>query len=427
MFSQIRNRLTFFYTAMMIFFVLTFIGTTYASLAWVLFYQQKQEVLLFAEEEAREHVEHLRQAADMGLPPSLLPSENGGALFSFVYDLSGRQIVAIEPATPLHSPVLELIRGGRVLPGEVKLEIITTPDHQTFYVMLASHPIESGSQPLGIAFVGMDITSYYEVLKTVLYIMLGLCLIFLVVSSGIGHLLAARAMKAVSLAFDRQREFIADASHELRTPLSVLLASVETVQDSEKDKLSPFSQQVLADMKDEVLRMSKIVSGLLTLARNDSGTTKLIKVDFDISTLAAQVIRTLEPVASKAKVRLTLSAQPGLSLTADYERTEQLLIILLDNALKSTPAGGSATLTVTSTGKYVVISVKDTGTGIAKEEQVRIFERFYRVDKARSRETGGTGLGLSIAHWIVQAHNGTIEVKSDLGAGSSFIVTLPNK
>ena len=427
MFTQIRNRLTFFYTVMMILFVLAFVGTTYASLAWVLFYQQKQEVLLFAEEEAREFIEHLRQAASMGLPPSLLPSENGGALFSFVYDLSGRQIVAVEPATQLHSPVLELIRGGNVLPREVKLEIITTPDNQTYYVMLTSQPIESDSQVLGIVYVGMDITSYYEVLRTVLYIMLGMCLAFLIVSSGIGHLLAARAMKAVSLAFDRQREFVADASHELRTPLSVLLASVETVQDSEKNQLSPFSQQVLADMKDEVLRMSKIVGGLLTLARGDSVATKLIKADFDISTLAAQVTRTLEPFASKTKISLTLSARPGLSLTADYERIEQLLFILLDNALKNTPAGGSVTLTVTSNSKYVLISVQDTGTGIAKEEQARIFERFYRVDKARSRETGGTGLGLAIAHWIVQAHTGTIEVKSELGRGSNFIVTLPRK
>lgn len=425
MFSQIRNRLTIFYTATTVLFMLSFFVISYAGLSWVIYWQQQQQVLLFAEEEAREHVEFLLYAQEQRALPTLPPEDLGGSLFFYAYDNSNRLINAAKAPPSLRASVDNVMQQWSQPPGKVKLEAITADD-QTYYIMIASQPIQSELQTLGTVYVGMDITSYYEVLKTLFFVMLVLCLVFLVAASGFGHLLTSRAMKAIVVAFDRQREFVADASHELRTPLSVMLASVETIQESEEDRLSPFSQQVLADMKDEVLRMSRIVGGLLTLARGDAGAAPIIKEPLELDSMAQQIARMLDPLAKKSDITIKVTTEGRTVLQADCERIEQLLLILLDNALKHTPSGGNVNLQIaTASHHQVKIVVQDTGSGIAPEDQLRIFERFYRVDKARSRETGGTGLGLSIAKWIVEAHQGTIGVESTRGSGSTFTVILP--
>ena len=427
MFSKIRNRLTVFYTGMMILFLLSFLATTFVSLTWVLFIQQKQEVILFAEEEAHEHIDILRQAQTPDFHPT--PDEEGGStLFFYAYDTLGRRVHAYEPPTALQDPILNIIGRWDIAPNEVKFETIKQSDNQTHYILITSRLVQTESESLGVVYVGKDITSYYEVLKTVLAVTLAICFAFLIAASWFGHAMASRAMKAAAIAFDRQREFVADASHELRTPLSVMLASVETIQGQEQEdaRLTPFSQQVLADMKDEILRMTKIVSGLLTLARGDAGETRLEKENLSINSLVQQTLRTFRPLADKKDIALTQVTMPDTTLYADRQRIEQLLMILLDNAIKNTPSGGRVAVHISHKDRHKVqISVNDTGSGIAEEDQLRIFERFYRVDKARSRESGGTGLGLPIAKWIVDSHGGTIAVKSTLGNGSQFIVTLP--
>lgn len=425
MFSRIRNRLTLFYTGLMILFILAFLVTTYVSLTWVLFAQQKQEVLTFADEEAYEHIDILRQAQLPNAQPT--PDEEGeGTLFFYAFDNSGRRVHAYEPALALRGPFLEIISRWNQPPNQVKFEIIKQEDDQTHYVIMTSKLVQAETQTMGIVYVGKDITSYYAVLKTVLVVTLALCFVFLIAASWFGHFLASREMVAASIAFQRQREFVADASHELRTPLSVMLASVETVQDGENSRLSSFSQQVLADMKDEILRMSKIVAGLLTLARGDAGDARMEKEVLPLNDVVQQVFRSFRPLASKKNIALELVTSSDTSLNADRHRIEQLLMILLDNAIKNTPDGGRVEVHISPrTSQKIQIIVIDTGIGIAEEYQLRIFERFYRVDKARSRETGGTGLGLSIAKWIVESHGGTIVVKSNLGKGSQFIVTLP--
>lgn len=421
LFSKIRNRLTVFYTSMMIVFLLAFLTITFISLTGVLFVQQKQEIMLYVGEEAHEHIEILRQARTTAISPSEVEDEGGSALFSYAYDTLGRLVHTYKPEPALQEPIQNIISHWDVAPDEVKLETIRQPDGKTYYVILTSRLIQAETESLGVVYVGKDITSYYEILKTVLAVASVICLAFLIAASWFGHILASRAMETAVIAFERQREFVADASHELRTPLSVMLASVETIQEH---RHPPFLQQVLADMKDEVLRMSKLVDQLLILARSDADQARLEKESFSINSLAEQVVRTVRPLADKKDIHLTLVTSEDLLLRADYQRIEQLLLILLDNAIKYTPDDGWIRLEVETGRHKVQISVIDTGMGLAEADKRRIFERFYRVDKARSREGGGTGLGLAIAKWIVESHGGTIAVKSTLGAGSQFIVTL---
>lgn len=427
MFAKIRNRLTLFYTGMMVLFLTAFLAITFVSLTWVLFLQQKQEVILFSAEEAHEHIDILRQAQRPDFHP-VHDEEGESALFFYAYDTLGRRAHAYEPAPVLRQPIQELISQWDLVPDDVKFTTIKQADGQEHYILMTSRLVQTEAENLGVVYVGKDVTSYYAVLKTVLAVTLVICAVFLIAAAWFGHFLASRAMEAAAVAFERQREFVADASHELRTPLSVMLASVETVQGQlrEETRLTLFSQQVLADMKDEILRMSKIVGGLLTLARGDAGAARLEKERFSLSELVCQTVRTFQPLADKRELELILQESQNIALYADRQRIEQLLLIILDNAIKHTPAGGRVAVKIAGRSRQgIQIEVSDSGVGIAAEEQDRIFERFYRVDKARSRESGGTGLGLSIAKWIVDSHGGTITVKSALGQGSRFTITLP--
>ncbi|MEN6565111.1 MAG: HAMP domain-containing sensor histidine kinase [Veillonellales bacterium] len=210
----------------------------------------------------------------------------------------------------------------------------------------------------------------------------------------------------------------------------MLLASVDAVQRDDDNKISAFSRQVLQDMKDEICKMSKITTDLLTLARADAGVLELLKEKFDIKLVAEPVIRSLQTLAQAKNIRVALAAPEQLEVYADRARISQLLFILIDNAIKYTPTNGEVKVKLESAaGKNQEwkIIVQDTGIGIAPEYQAAIFKRFYRVDKIRSRTAGGTGLGLAIAQWIVETHGGVIQVQSAVGKGSIFTVILPSR
>ena len=227
--------------------------------------------------------------------------------------------------------------------------------------------------------------------------------------------------------FDAQRRFAADASHELRTPLSVIQASLDVVEKEDGERLSPLSRQIFDDLKDEIRRMSRLTGNLLTLARADAGGLELNLERFGVSAAAEQVFRAMRPLAQAKGVTLERFVQNDVWLQADRDRITQLMMILVDNGIKFTPTGGRVTLRVQREKKGVVLlEVADTGVGLSSEDRQRVFERFYRVDKARSREEGGAGLGLSIASWIIEAHSGKIEVQAGNDGGSVFRVQLPD-
>jgi signal transduction histidine kinase len=182
-------------------------------------------------------------------------------------------------------------------------------------------------------------------------------------------------------------------------------------------------------MKDEVRRMTRLVGDLLTLARSDSESPQLQYEGFDLIPPVEQLVRSTKTLAQAKEIELHLSTPRTIMVPGDQERVKQLLYILLDNAIKYTPNKGEVRLTlfVELQGKQpsLCIMVQDTGIGIPIEEQNHIFDRFYRVDKVRSRQIGGHGLGLAIAKWIVEAHQGTIQVSSTPGKGSTFTVRIP--
>ncbi len=224
---------------------------------------------------------------------------------------------------------------------------------------------------------------------------------------------------------DRLRnEFVSNASHELKTPLSTMKILAESMLYQET--LDPaMTREFFEDINHEVDRLAHIVSDLLHLVQEENAAQALNIDTVDLEELISRVIRRLMPLAKKKGIRLERKLLP-VKIEADESRIEQVISNLVDNALKYTDKG-SVSVTLKPDGAYAVLIVHDTGIGIPKEAIPRLFERFYRVDKARSRDTGGTGLGLSIVERIVSMHGGFIHVESVVGRGSTFTVRLPMK
>lgn len=226
--------------------------------------------------------------------------------------------------------------------------------------------------------------------------------------------------------FDAMRRFVADASHEMKTPLMVMRAGVErTLTDP---KTSPEALVPLEETLVGVRHMTELVDALLTLARVDEGRMELHRERVDLGDLLTETYETAEILGEEAGVEVTLELpESPVVVDADGGRIRQLVMNLITNAVKYTPAGGRVWMTLSATPEAATISVRDTGIGIAPGDVARVFDRFWRADPARSRtgERPGIGLGLAISKWIVEAHGGSIAVTSRPQRGTTFTVTFP--
>ena len=227
----------------------------------------------------------------------------------------------------------------------------------------------------------------------------------------------------LATSFDSMRRFTADASHELRTPLTILRSAIEVALERER---SPEDyRRVLKESLEEVQRMTRIVEDLLLLARADAGTLEPRREPVRLDALASEVIEEMKGLAETRGVVVSSDIAGPVIMAGDERWLRQMLYNLLDNAMKYTPPAGRVRVTLEQRNSGAEISVTDTGPGIPEAEQSRLFERFYRVDKARSREDGGSGLGLAIALWVARSHEGDIKIESRAGEGSTFRVILP--
>lgn len=224
-------------------------------------------------------------------------------------------------------------------------------------------------------------------------------------------------------AFQRQRRFTADASHELRTPLAMMISQAEVTL--ERPRSRDEYRQLLSSIRDDARRMDQLLGDLLTLARADEGKIPLLRESLDLGDLVTDVVAAMAPLAMIRGVGLGPGVVQPIPIEVDQTRITQLLVNLIDNGLKYTPSGGRVTVSAHIDGDRAVLRVSDTGWGIAPEHLPHLFERFYRVDEARSRAHGGVGLGLSISRWITRAHGGDISVDSRDGDGTTFTVRLP--
>jgi heavy metal sensor kinase len=230
-------------------------------------------------------------------------------------------------------------------------------------------------------------------------------------------------LSRLDLSFDHMRRFVADASHELRTPISIIRGEADVALA--KDRSAAEYKQALALVLDESRRLSRLVDDLLNLARADAGRVKLQVEEFYLNDLLAECCRAAQSLAAARQVALDCPPHDDVTFRGDEELVRRMILNLIDNAIRYTPAGGRVSATLESHTGDVAIRIVDTGAGIAPEAIPHVFERFYRSDKARSRQDGGFGLGLAIVKWIAESHRGAVELASTPGVGSTFTVKLP--
>ncbi|MDA1013779.1 MAG: heavy metal sensor histidine kinase [Planctomycetota bacterium] len=223
--------------------------------------------------------------------------------------------------------------------------------------------------------------------------------------------------------FAEVRRFTADASHELRTPISVIRAEVEVAMHQPPD--AEEFQTLAGSILEECEHLTKLTNQLLTLSREDAGLVLLESEPVDLARLVADATQMMRPLAEAKEQTLTLDRRTAAVVTGDADRLREVLYNLLDNAIKYTPSEGRIEVTVTDQSGMIAVAVRDTGIGIDADHLPRVFDRFYRVDKSRSREAGGTGLGLSIVQSIVAAHGGRVDIASTPGDGTTCTVLLP--
>lgn len=224
-------------------------------------------------------------------------------------------------------------------------------------------------------------------------------------------------------AFVRQKEFTSDASHELRAPLAIIQA--ESTLALNKDRAAADYRQSLETISQEVEHMAKIIDQLLVLARSDAGKEQLSFEEVDLSRLLHDLTSDIDILCHDKGVSLALNAGAKAVINGDVGKLKELFLNIIDNAIRYTPHGGTISVSLSKEGQTALIAINDTGIGIPSEHIPNIFDRFYRVDKARSRAEGGSGLGLAICKQIVEAHGGGISVESRAGQGSTFSIRLP--
>jgi signal transduction histidine kinase len=285
-------------------------------------------------------------------------------------------------------------------------------------------PNPGGSGTIGVVVIGENVTAQENALSLLLILLLSLGGAALL-GTGVGGLfLSNRAMAPARLAWSNQQRFIADAAHELRTPLTLLRADAEVLLRGRK-RLDEEDAELLDDIVAETNYMSNIATNLLTLARLDTGSIHREHEVVNLAELAQEATRRVQALAEERQIAIQVEHGNDVYVIGDPMLLEQAVLGLLDNAIKYNRQSGHVTVRTVAQDEQALLEVRDTGIGIAAEHLPHMGERFYRVDKARSREAGGTGLGLSIARSIAVAHGGQLTLTSIPEQGTTVTFTMP--
>ena len=300
---------------------------------------------------------------------------------------------------------------------------LTSIDNTYFYrgINVQSVSAETGETKYIQILVNVD--GENQSVENIIRILLIATIIIIFISIIISFILSNKTLKLIIEAWNRQTEFVQNASHELRTPLTIIQAKQELLLQEPNKKIIDKSKDITVCIK-ETRRLSKLVKELMILARADSNKLDLEKEIFNLDSLIKEVSEPYIEMARLQHKNVTLNLNSVKDLNADKNKITELLIIILDNAIKYTGENDKIDVSTYNKEGKTFIEIADTGIGISKDAMKRIFERFYREDKARSRQTGGNGLGLAIAQTIVQAHNGSIKLVHNEPKGTKVVIKL---
>lgn len=419
MFDKLKKRLTLIYTGIFSLIMVFVVAVTVAIGCISVLRTEKDMLIADIYDEWREWI----GSGELPVDPALVKK---GEMMSLMYDADGNIIIDQMTDSP-YAAALTAIRASWPEPeNETELLYFRDKNGTLHFFLAGGCTFWENGQIQARLYTFLNLEDYYDMAVDGMYFLFLLCAVCIMLAAGGGYYMAAKNIKPLEILFAREHEFAADASHELRTPLTVLNLGVESLQNDDESKLSGFAQEVLRDMQHETKYMSRLIEALLTLARGDEENTPLARAKVDLTEVAVKICNKMRPLAAKKGLGLEYVAgdAPQVFILGDKNKMEQLLIIFIDNAIKYSESG-TITVTVDADSMHAVIKVMDEGIGISESDAQKIFERFYRVDKARSRAAGGFGLGLNIARIIVVRHGGTVSVKPRSPHGSIFTVRLP--
>lgn len=419
MFDKLKKRLALIYTGIFSLIMVFVVAVTVAIGCISVLRTEKDMLIADIYDEWREWI----GSGELPVDPALVKK---GEMMSLMYDADGNIIIDQMTDSP-YAAALTAIRASWPEPeNETELLYFRDKNGTLHFFLAGGCTFWENGQIQARLYTFLNLEDYYDMAVDGMYFLFLLCAVCIMLAAGGGYYMAAKNIKPLEILFAREHEFAADASHELRTPLTVLSLGVESLQNDDESKLSGFAQEVLRDMQHETKYMSRLIEALLTLARGDEENTPLARAKVDLTEVAVKVCNKMRPLAAKKGLGLEYAAgdAPQVFILGDKNKIEQLLIIFIDNAIKYSESG-TITVTVDADSMHAVIKVMDEGIGISESDAQKIFERFYRVDKARSRAAGGFGLGLNIARIIVVRHGGTVSVKPRSPHGSIFTVRLP--
>ena len=300
---------------------------------------------------------------------------------------------------------------------------LTSINNTYFYRGINVKTINTQSGEIKYIQILVNVDGENQSVANILNVLVIATIIIIFISIIISFILSNRTLKPIIESWNRQTEFVQNASHELRTPLTIIQAKQELLLQEPNKKIIDKSKDITVCIK-ETRRLSRLIKELMTLARADSNKLELVKEVFNLDDLIKEVIEPYIEIAKMQKKKIDLELKSKKEIKADKNKITELLIIVLDNAIKYTGENDSINIKSYYKDSKIHIEISDTGIGIGKEAIKHVFERFYREDKARSRETGGNGLGLSIAQTIVQAHNGSIKLINNEPKGTKVIIKL---
>ncbi len=300
-------------------------------------------------------------------------------------------------------------------------ETVTPPDG--LVLRQITRRVQSGSQLLGYIRVSHP---WFEVSKPSRQLIVDLAAgisTMLIVVAFIGWLLSGLAMEPIRTSYQQLKQFTADASHELRNPIAVIQTNVQVALTDPDEQFQRSQLEVIERL---TRRLGRLVDDLLFLARQESGLVPTRKEPTDVSKLLQEIVEEQQAIAQSKSLTLTYSSAPTPTLQADPDQLTRLFTNLIANAISYT-SKGAVSVTLSTTSAQILITIQDTGIGIPEKDLAHIFDRFYRVDPARSRSAGGSGLGLAIAKTITSNHQGQLALTSQLNQGTTATITLPLK
>ena len=438
MFSRIRLSLTLWYVAVLLVIVAAIAGVTYA----ILYRSLSSEVNDSLETSALQisaqlSEESLSQVQPMGSGGRDDEESEGheeeeeehgvrffgatsGDTFYLVLDPSG--IPILDPLNVNVEGVPDIGSATAAAQQGASWKTITTEGSD---YRLYSRAVTDEGRTIAVVQVGRSLEEHEEQLRMLLLVLIATGVGGLGLAAAGGLFVAGRALRPVREAFQRQRSFVADASHELRTPLTLLRGNAEMLQMSAGSGLSDTDARSLKEIVRQTEQIERLIADMSTLARMDEGQVLLQPGPVDIGALLRQAAIDANSLSTGKTLTIVAETEGDLRAIADEARIRQLLLALVDNAVRYTPTGGSIVLRAQAVGSQIEITISDTGPGIPTQHLDRVFDRFYRVDPSRSREQGGSGLGLAIGRAIAEAHSGTLTVSNREGAGATFTLRLP--